>query len=79
MRKSNILPAVSHQAIHLQHAHARSPVRNLAVQIRRLDDVPVHEAQGAHARAGKVRRRGTPQAAGADDEDPGGLESCLAW
>lgn len=78
-RKLDILPAVSNQAIHLQHAHTRRPVRNLAVQIRRLDDVPVHDAQGAHACAGDVRRRGASQATGPDDEDPEGLESFLAF
>lgn len=49
------------------------------MQVRRLDDVAVHDAQGAHAGAGEVGGGGAPQATGPDDEDLGGAESFLAY
>lgn len=52
---------------------------DLPVQVRRLDDVPVGDAQRAHPCAGEVRRRGTAETAAADDEDAGGLEAFLTW
>jgi hypothetical protein len=54
-------------------------VGDLTVQVGRLDDVAVHNAQGSHSGPGDVRRCWAPEAAGADDEDLGGLEPLLAW
>lgn len=39
-------------------------MRHLAMQIRHLDRVAVHEAQHTHARTRQVRRGRTSQAAG---------------
>ena len=46
-------------------------MRDLAVEVRRLDDVAVHEAEDADAGAGQVGRSGASQATGTDDEDGG--------
>ena len=53
--------------VHLVRAHVSLSVRNLAVQVAQLDDVPVHNAQAPHARRGQVKRRRAAQAARADD------------
>ena len=44
-------------------------MRNLPVQIRRLDRVPIHETEGPDAGAGEVCRGGAAQTPGADEED----------
>ncbi|KAJ6445070.1 LOW QUALITY PROTEIN: Presequence translocated-associated motor subunit pam17 [Purpureocillium lavendulum] len=49
----------------------------LVAPVRHLDLVGIDEAQRADARAREVRRGGTAQAAGADDEDPALLEPQL--
>src|SRR5207302_3062588 len=44
-------------------------VQNLALQVREVDDVTVHEPDRPHAGRGQVERRRRPEAAGADEED----------
>lgn len=53
-------------------------MRNLSMQIRRLDDVPVDNPQRTYASTGDVRRGRTAQPSGPNDEDLGGFESFLA-
>lgn len=74
-----VLFAVGDEAVHFPRAYPARPMGDLPVQIGQLDHVPVHEAQRAHPGAGEVRRGRAPEAAGADDEDAGGLEAFLAW
>jgi hypothetical protein len=53
-------------------------VGDLAVQVGRLDDVAIHDAQGAYPRPGDVCRCRTAEPPCADDEDLGSLEPLLA-
>ncbi len=49
-------------------ADVRCAVQNLALQIRDVDRVEVHEPDRADARGGEIERRRRPEAARADDE-----------
>ena len=53
-------------------------MRNLAVEVRRLDDVAVHQAEDSDASAGQVRSRGAAETADADDENGCLFQSQLA-
>ncbi len=53
-------------------------VDHLALEVRRLDDVVVDDAERPHPGRGEVEQRGRPEAAGADDEDPGRAQPSLA-
>jgi hypothetical protein len=52
----------------LRLADAVRRVQDLSLQVRRIDDVRVDDAERPHARGGEVQRRGRPEAAGADEE-----------
>lgn len=52
---------------------------DLAVQVGRLDDVAVDDAQGAYSGAGNVCRCWAAEATCSDDEDLRGLEPLLAY
>lgn len=56
-------------AVHFGHAHSKGRVSDLTMEVRRLDDVAVHEAQCADAGAGKVSGGGAAKATGTDDEN----------
>lgn len=49
------------------------------MQVRRLDHVMVNQPDSANAGASQVRSGGTPEAADADDEHSGALETELAF
>jgi hypothetical protein len=44
-------------------------VDDLALQVRLVHDVEVHDAEGADTGGGQVEQRGRAQAAGTDDQD----------
>src|SRR5580658_9701897 len=60
--------------VDLEHSHGVLGVDDLALQIRFVDDVEVYEAEGAYPGGGEVEGEGGAEAAGADAEDPSGLE-----
>ena len=53
-------------------------VQNLALQVALVDDVEVHEPEGADAGRGEVERRRRPEPAGADADDLRRLQALLA-
>src|SRR5438552_6469513 len=54
--------------IRLRRAEALRRVNDLALQVGRVDDVRVDDAERSHARGGEVERGGRPETAGADEE-----------
>ena len=54
--------------LRLRHADALGIVEHLALQVRLVDHVVVHDAQPAHARRGQVEPRRRAQPAGADEQ-----------
>jgi hypothetical protein len=54
-------------------------VRDLSVEVRRLDHIAVHEADGPDACASEVGGRRATQSAEPDDQDGGVFEEELAW
>ena len=53
-------------------------VDDLAVQVGQVDDVGVDDTDGADTSGRQVEQGRRPEAAGADDQDPGGGEAFLA-
>ncbi len=75
-----LVQALEHDlgGVHLELADGGLRVDDLALQVRLVDDVEVHEADGADAGGGEVERERRAEAAGADAEDLRGLELLLA-
>ena len=57
-------------------AHVLRPVQHLALQVRRVDDVELDDAETADARGGEVEPDGRAEPACADHEDAGALSRC---
>ena len=64
--------------IELLAANVFGGVDDLALEVARVDDVEVDQAEGADAGRGEIKGQRRAQAAGADTEDAGGLEAALA-
>ena len=64
-------------AVDLAPADVGVRVHDLPLQVGDVDDVVVHDPDGAHAGRGQVQQRGAAETAGADDEHPGRLEPAL--
>ena len=63
----------------LGSADAGGIEEDLALQIRLIDRIEVHQSQGADAGRGQVQPRGGADAAGADEDHARGLEAPLAF
>src|SRR5215831_1402624 len=63
--------------VHLGPAHARRGVKDLALEIRYVQHVSVHEADGAHACRRQVERGRRSEAARSDEEHLGAEELAL--
>ena len=59
-------------------AHPVDVVQDLALQVRGVDHVHVHDAERAHAGGSQVQRRGRAQATGAEAQDAGIQQAHLA-
>ena len=66
------------RAVDLEIAHVFRGVENLALQVGEGDDIRVHQPNHAHTGRGQIEGRRGAQAAGADDQDAGGLQPLLA-
>lgn len=73
------LTEIYHEAFSLGHADPRRGVADLAVQVRRLDRVAIHDADGAHTGASEVSCCGTAKAPCPYNEDGRGSETELAY
>ena len=62
------------RAVGLAFADPRCVVENLAVEVRKRDDVIVDDADGPDARARQILQHRRAEAARADHERPGGLQ-----
>ena len=63
-----------HRGVDLGAADIGAAVEQLAVQVRLVDDVEVHQAEAADAGGGQVHPERRAEAAGADHQHLGGLE-----
>jgi hypothetical protein len=63
--------------VDLVRADVRGAVDDLPLQVRRVDDVVVDQADGADAGRGEVERQRRPEPAGADEQHLGGLQALL--
>jgi hypothetical protein len=87
-REPRLVQLDLHVRIEIRDARARGrelavadftrAVKDLALQIRDVDDVEVHDAERAHAGGGEIQGNGRPESAGADDEHARGLDAMLA-
>jgi len=69
---------VFHSAVHLAHPNPLSPVSDLAVQVRDLDCIAVHQANRPYTRPGQIRSSRTAQASDSHEQHFGRFQPQLA-